>query len=174
MKSPEQRETRARNIRAVWEALLAPDWTKDDLINLGKAIFARTPLKRFDPDKFDRILPHLDKATEVLEAKISPLPADPLEPTGDSHPGVEPTGPGGPDTSPVEAHPVRGATGPAGPDVSPDDARLGRGPTGPAASPDSRPATRDSHPEGPRGQRGPGPCTTGPAGPGVRTQKGGE
>ena len=93
MDSAEKNATRARNIRAVWAALLAPNWTKDDLIDLGKAIFARTPLKNFDQTKFDRILPHLDAVTEMLEAKITPLPA--ASPSDAAKP-TSPAGPVGP------------------------------------------------------------------------------
>jgi hypothetical protein len=134
MDSPEQRTTRAQNIRTVWEALLAPNWTKDDLIDLGKAIFARTPLKRFDQAKFDRILPHLSKLAEMLEAKITPLPADP--------PGDAPEAPAGP---PVLDGPGPCTTGPAGPAASPDSSSRDKlsGPTGPAANPDSRPHHRE-------------------------------
>lgn len=137
MDSPEQRATRAQNIRAVWEALLAPSWTKDDLIDLGKAIFARTPLKRFDQAKFDRILPHLSKITEMLESKITPMPADP--------PGDTPESPPGPTGLAVPGPCTAGPTGPSSKlnVVGADDARLGPGPTGPAASPDSRPHHRE-------------------------------
>ena len=140
MPSPENRATRARNIRELWDALLAPNWTSDDLIYVGKAIYARTPLKKFAPDKFDRILPHLDKVAEILEAKVAPLPADSPEAAPE------------PPTRPLDL-------------MNPDDARLGREPTGPAASPDSRPATHDHFPTGPRGAKGPGPCPTGPTRP---------
>jgi len=75
MNSPEKKATRARNIRELWDALLSPNWTSDDLIYLGKAIYARTPLKNFDPTKFDRILPHLAAVVEQLETKITPVPA---------------------------------------------------------------------------------------------------
>ena len=133
MDSPEQRATRAQNIRTLWETLLAPNWTKDDLIDLGKAIFAKTPLKRFDPAKFDRLFPHLVRVTEMLEAKITPMPADPPSDSPESAAG--PVGP----VHPVGPGPC--TTGPCGPSASPGSAtrdKLG-GPTGPAASPDSRP-----------------------------------
>lgn len=130
MDSPEQRATRAQNIRTVWEALLAPNWTKDDLIDLGKAIFARTPLKRFDQAKFNRILPHLSKLAEVLEANIVPL--FPSGPTGLAGPGPCPTEPTGP-TNPASKLNLMEA----------DDSHLGHGATGPTTSPDSRPHHRE-------------------------------
>lgn len=71
MDTPERNTARARNIRALWEALLAPNWNKDDLVDLGKAVYARTPLKELDPTKFDRLLPHLIAVTEKLEGKIT-------------------------------------------------------------------------------------------------------
>ena len=131
MDSPEKRATRAQNIRTLWETLLAPNWTKDDLIDLGKAIFAKTPLKRFDPVKFDRLFPHLVKITEALESKITPVPTDSPSDTPESPAG--PADLAGPDPC------LTGPTGPTRPLTKLDDARIGHGPTGPAASPDSSP-----------------------------------
>ena len=74
MDTPERNATRAKNIRTLWEALHAPKWTRDDLIDLGKAIFAKTPLKNLDPDKFDKLLPHLIDIVERLEAGLVKLP----------------------------------------------------------------------------------------------------
>lgn len=136
MDSPEQsfpevtRATRAHNIRSVWEALLAPNWTKDDLIDLGKAIFARTPLKHFDQAKFDRILPHLSKLAEVLESNIVPL--SPSGPTGLTGPGPCPIGPVGP-VGPAGVPDTPRPTGPANPGPCPTGPAR---PTGPAGTRD--------------------------------------
>ena len=82
MDAAQQNKTRASNIRAVWEALLAPKWGKDDLIDLGKAIYARKSLKDIDPRKFDGLLPHLIAIVEVLEARFAPShPTDASPPT---------------------------------------------------------------------------------------------
>ena len=47
MDSPEKRATRAQNIRTLWETLLAPNWTKDDLIDLGAGM-DRVAVYEFD------------------------------------------------------------------------------------------------------------------------------
>jgi hypothetical protein len=71
---PNQNKIRAANIRAVWEALLAPKWDKDVLINLGKALYARRPLKDLDAGLFNELLPRLVEVVERLEAKFTPTP----------------------------------------------------------------------------------------------------
>src|SRR5271157_3837954 len=56
-------------IRSIWESLLKPDWERSDLIDLGMAIFAKTPLSRLDPKKFSKLLPFLSAMAEELGKK---------------------------------------------------------------------------------------------------------
>lgn len=83
MDATEKNKIRANNIRAVWDALMAPSWVPNDLKDLGMAIYARRPLKDLDQKKFDRLLPHLSAIVERLEAKfiIPPADAAPTQPT---------------------------------------------------------------------------------------------
>lgn len=53
-------------IRAFWSALIKPRWSKDDLIDLGKAVFAKRPLASLDEDLFKRIFPHLQEIGQEL------------------------------------------------------------------------------------------------------------
>ena len=66
-------------IKALVESLEIPDWTKDDLIEFGKAIFGKTPLKDMDPKKFTQLFPFLKQITDNLGIKLKeavlPTPA---------------------------------------------------------------------------------------------------
>jgi prefoldin subunit 5 len=53
-------------MNGVWNALLVPDWGREDLIQLGMAVFAKTQLKDLDDKKFTRLFPHLVKISESL------------------------------------------------------------------------------------------------------------
>jgi hypothetical protein len=80
------REEQAFLIKILWEALQAPSWSRDDLIEFGKAIFGKTPLKDLDPKKFNQLFPFLKQITDNLGIKLkeavlpSPTPADQVEP----------------------------------------------------------------------------------------------
>ena len=90
MDSTEKNKIRANNIRAVWDALLAPSWNKDELIELGKAIYARRALKDLDAKQFDKLLPHLSAIVERLESKFT-IPAAPeISPPTDTNTTITP------------------------------------------------------------------------------------
>ena len=76
------REEQAFLIKILWESLQAPPWSRDDLIEFGKAIFGKTPLKDLDPKKFDRLFPFLKQITDSLGTKLKEavLPAPPSTP----------------------------------------------------------------------------------------------
>lgn len=66
---------KAKIIRSHWKAMLEPPWTSDDLIDLGKALFAKTELEdlaRQDEAKFNRLLPLLSKIAERLWTELAP------------------------------------------------------------------------------------------------------
>lgn len=64
-------EEKALLMKSIWKALLAPNWTKDDLIALGKLIFAKTPLSKIpDREYFDMVQPQLLKVAEALSRQI--------------------------------------------------------------------------------------------------------
>lgn len=55
-------------IKALWAALLKPNWTYDELVSLGKAIFAKQRIESLDQKIFDRLLPHFQLiGTELLK-----------------------------------------------------------------------------------------------------------
>lgn len=74
-------------IKAIWEALIAPSWTRDDLIELGKVIFAKIPLGRLPDQQFAKLLPYLKTMASTVGKKIleqasaapSPSPAQASE-----------------------------------------------------------------------------------------------
>ena len=79
------REEQAFLIKILWEALLAPPWSRDDLIEFGKAIFGKTPLKDLDPKRFTQLFPFLKQITAHLGDKLneavlpSPTPAPAMQ-----------------------------------------------------------------------------------------------
>lgn len=77
MDPSEKNKIRASNIRAIWEALLAPQWTRNQLIELGKSVYARKPLKDLDPKLFDELLPRLVEIAAILDDKFTAPPPDP-------------------------------------------------------------------------------------------------
>ena len=88
------REEQAFLIKILWEALQVPPWSRDDLIEFGKAIFGKTPLKDLDPKKFDRLFPFLVQITNNLGVKLKEavLPAPPPSPTVQGEPSNPPEG----------------------------------------------------------------------------------
>ena len=64
------REEQAFLIKILWESLQAPPWSRDDLIEFGKAIFGKTPLKDLDPKKFTQLFPFLKQITDHLGIKL--------------------------------------------------------------------------------------------------------
>ncbi len=91
--SPLTREEQSFLIKVLWESLLAPSWSKDDLIKFGMAIFGKTPLKELDPKQFDRLFPFLVKITSLLGAKLKEAS---LPTSTDSPPQVTAQGEGTP------------------------------------------------------------------------------
>jgi hypothetical protein len=75
------REEQAFLIKILWESLQAPSWSRDDLIEFGKAIFGKTPLKDMDPKKFTQLFPFLKQITDNLGIKLKeavlPEPSSP-------------------------------------------------------------------------------------------------
>jgi hypothetical protein len=71
------REESAFFIKTIWEALLAPAWTRDDLIELGKVIFAKIPLNRLPDQQFSKLLPYLQTMANTMGKKILEQTAPP-------------------------------------------------------------------------------------------------
>jgi hypothetical protein len=93
--TPLTREETAFFVRATWEALLAPLWLRNDLIDLGKAVHAKTPLAQLDARLFERLLPHLTLVAQVLQEMVAKNaatsqapPAAPLPPTANPAPAA--------------------------------------------------------------------------------------
>ena len=85
------REEQAFLIKILWESLQAPSWSRDDLIEFGKAIFGKTPLKDLDPKKFNQLFPFLKQITDSLGIKLKEavLPAPSPAPTVQDEPTVQ-------------------------------------------------------------------------------------
>ena len=86
------REEQAFLIKILWESLQAPPWSRDDLIEFGKAIFGKTPLKDLDPKKFNQLFPFLKQITDNLGIKLKEavLPAPPPAPPIQGEPSASP------------------------------------------------------------------------------------
>jgi len=61
-------------IRAFWEALLAPKWSRDHLIELGKAVFAKLPLASLSDAQFAMFMPHLQEIAQSLASRLGDWP----------------------------------------------------------------------------------------------------
>lgn len=75
------KEEQAFLMKALWEALQMPPWNRDDLIDLGKLIFAKKSLKEVatqEEKKFARLFPHLVIIVNHLGAKIMAATAESL------------------------------------------------------------------------------------------------
>lgn len=57
-------------MKAIWGALQTPEWTKDNLIDFGKAIHSKKSLKELDDKAFEKIFPFLEKVTISLGDKL--------------------------------------------------------------------------------------------------------
>jgi hypothetical protein len=71
IKSVMSKEDKAFLMRALWKALQAPQWTKDDLILFGKTIYSKQTLAQMPEKTFDTILPFLSTITESLGEQLS-------------------------------------------------------------------------------------------------------
>jgi len=56
---------------ALWDALIEPKWTKDDLIDFGKAIFTKKKLKDMTDAEFGKVFPFLTNITVELGRKLT-------------------------------------------------------------------------------------------------------
>ncbi|HVP23328.1 MAG TPA: hypothetical protein VMS77_05395 [Conexivisphaerales archaeon] len=62
-----QQQRLALTIKTVWAALIKPNWTSDELIALGKAVYSKQALAAIDGALFQRIFPHLQSiGTDLL------------------------------------------------------------------------------------------------------------
>ena len=87
MPTPETNENRDETvlyIKSLWKSLLAPKWTKDDLIDLGKLVFAKVRLSSVDPPLLDRLLPLLSDMADSAWRTLLDLPQDSPPPTRES------------------------------------------------------------------------------------------
>lgn len=57
-KEPTKEEV-AQYIKAIWGALIEPKWSYDDLVTLGKMVYAKVPLSKIDPEIMKILLPKL-------------------------------------------------------------------------------------------------------------------
>jgi len=57
-------------VKTIWKVLQAPSWSKDSLITLGKAIFAKKTLKEMDDKAFNEIWPHIKVMAETLNSTL--------------------------------------------------------------------------------------------------------
>ena len=88
------REDTAFYIRAMWTALLTPKWLRDDLIELGKAVFAKEALGSMDDTLFARLIPHLTEMANILGAQVAKKGAHdhrPAETSAQAAPTTAPT-----------------------------------------------------------------------------------
>lgn len=64
-------EERAFLMTSLWNALSSPKWTKDDLIDFGKALFTRQSLQEMPDKAFEKIYPFLCEITDSLGRQMS-------------------------------------------------------------------------------------------------------
>lgn len=55
---------------SLWDALVVPKWTKDNLIDFGMAIFSKKPLKDMSDKEFAKVFPFLKEITVELGKKL--------------------------------------------------------------------------------------------------------
>jgi hypothetical protein len=65
------KEDLAYYIRTIWTALLKPDWNRNDLIDLGMAVFTRTTLAKMDQTKLGKLLPNLSIFAEAFGQQVT-------------------------------------------------------------------------------------------------------
>ncbi len=84
MSTPEanqvSREDVAFYMKSIWDALSTPTWTRDGLIELGKAIYAKTPLGKLTDRQFEQLFPQLSAMAQHLAASVAQRPAAPPAP----------------------------------------------------------------------------------------------
>lgn len=75
----QDKQHKADVIKGLWESLTIPKWDKDTLIEMGKLIFMRTPLKEMPPKKFQVLFPRLVEVADQLLARFEITPRDPQQ-----------------------------------------------------------------------------------------------
>jgi len=55
---------------SLWESLIEPKWTKDNLIDFGTAIFAKKRLAEMSDGEFSKVFPFLNTVTVALGTKM--------------------------------------------------------------------------------------------------------
>lgn len=75
--SEETQQTKLSNeemkflIKALWASLQSPLWTKDSLVDFGKAIFSKKTLKEMEDAVFEKVYPYLKKIAIELGARLA-------------------------------------------------------------------------------------------------------
>jgi hypothetical protein len=64
------REESAFFIKTVWEGLISPTWSKDHIIEFGKAVFAQTKLSQLTDQQMTMLLPYLKQIANTIGTKI--------------------------------------------------------------------------------------------------------
>lgn len=64
------REESAFFIKTVWEGLISPTWSKDHIIEFGKAVFAQTKLSQLTDQQMTLLLPYLKQIANTIGTKI--------------------------------------------------------------------------------------------------------
>ncbi len=77
--APISKEESAILIKALWKGLTTPPWTRDDMIEFGKVVFAKISLSSMPAELFKRLLPYLQAIVGVMAAEMSNSPS--LHPT---------------------------------------------------------------------------------------------
>lgn len=94
--APLQKDEIAHIIRLLWDSLITPNWTSDDLIEFGKAVFTKTPLPRLSQHQFEILFPHLTAiANKVGIAMLSQAttPTNTAAPPSPTSPDIQPPPP---------------------------------------------------------------------------------
>lgn len=84
-REPTKEET-ASLIRTIWAALIEPKWTYEELVTLGKMVYAKVPIARIDKDVMGILLPKL----ATIAQKIHVTAIQPLLGTHEKEPEKQP------------------------------------------------------------------------------------
>jgi len=58
-------------VKALWDALQSPEWTRDGIIEFGKAVFSKASFKDMSEKTFEQIFPFVEKITVTLGEKLN-------------------------------------------------------------------------------------------------------
>jgi septal ring factor EnvC (AmiA/AmiB activator) len=64
------KEDTAFFIKTVYESLIAPTWSRDDIIELGKVIYAKAKLADIDDKKFAKLFPYLQQIAMAVAERV--------------------------------------------------------------------------------------------------------